>query len=170
MRADAVAPHADRWEPTAKIVDGALGPHVVSPADAFLERMEETDEPELLGALASRALRRDPACIEAHLAAASLCADRSLAIRHLGAAVTAGEKLWRPVAEARGKDMCWWGWPGTRPYMRALHALGEAHLEQGNSQAARWCFERLLAMNPHDSQGVRFSMEEMAPPPAFVAR
>ena len=43
----------------------------------------------------------------------------------------------------------------TRPYMRAVHALGLAHREAGDEAAARDCFDKLLEMNPNDNQGVR---------------
>ncbi|WP_431271747.1 tetratricopeptide repeat protein [Dankookia sp. P2] len=59
--------------------------------------------------------------------------------------------------------MAWWGFVGTQPYMHAIAALGGLHSEMGNDQAARWCYERLLRMNPDDDQRIRDRLEAMAP-------
>ena len=55
------------------------------------------------------------------------------------------------------------GIPDTRPYMRAIHALGLAHREAGDENEARTCFERLLDMNPHDNQGIRHLIDDATP-------
>lgn len=41
------------------------------------------------------------------------------------------------------------------------NALGDRHAELGNAQAARWCYERLLRMNPYDDQEVAASLEQL---------
>jgi hypothetical protein len=151
---------------TARIVDGILGPRIESPADPFVERMEEEADGRDRLVLAARALRHDPGCIEAHLLLAECAPNDALRLRHLQAAVRSGRHLWDPVEVRYGDDLCWWGFPGTRPYMRAIHALSEAHLAAGNEAAARWGFERLLSMNPYDNQSVRYSMESLEAAPA----
>jgi len=145
------------------IEHGAFGPFVVSAADKFIERMREVahTRPDDAVLLATRALRHDPNCIEAHIFLSKKAKTPELRLNHLQAAVDGGDKVWRQTAEEYGEDMSWWSYPGTRPYMQAIHALGEAHAELGNPEAAKWCFERLLRMNPHDNQGVRFSLEEL---------
>lgn len=140
------------------------GLYVVSPADRFVEAMETAREErrtEDLLILAVRAIRHDPGCIEARLALAEHSRDRETRQRHLTKAVETGELLWTPVAERLGDDMTWWGFSGTRPYMRALGALGHAHLDDGDEAAARACFDRLLAMNPNDNQGIRYLVQEL---------
>jgi hypothetical protein len=146
---------------TGNIVDSMMGPYVESPADPFVERMEEETDDFDRVLLASRALRHDPGCIDAHLLLAACAPSEARRLRHLEIAVRTGEGLWKPYAASMGDDMCWWGFFGTRPYMRAIHALGLAYLEVGKEDRARRCFERLLRMNPHDNQGVRFSMERL---------
>ena len=47
--------------------------------------------------------------------------------------------------------------------MRAIHALGLMHREAGAEDEARRCFERLLAMNPHDNQGIRHLIDDATP-------
>src|SRR4051794_10657305 len=107
------------------------GMYVSSPADPFVERMEEVDDLYDQVVLATRALRHDPGCIEAHLMLAAHSKDAETRFRHLRAAVGTGDALWAPVARDMGREMTWWGFAGTRPYMRAVQALGLAHLEAG---------------------------------------
>ena len=107
------------------------------------------------------ALIEDPGCIEAHLFQGSCAKDPELRMQHLQAAIIAGHALWDPVAKAEGEDMTWWGFAATRPYMRAIKALGIEHLGRGDERAARECFEALLEMNPNDNQGVRQALEAM---------
>ncbi len=140
------------------------GLYVESPADRFVEAMEDARDDrrtEDLLVLAVRAIRHDPGCIEARLALAEHSRDGETRLRHLKEAVESGELLWAPVAERLGDDMTWWGFSGTRPYMRAVAALGHAHLDDGDETAARACFDRLLAMNPYDNQGIRYLVQEL---------
>jgi len=146
---------------TARIEDGILGPYIVSPADPFVERMEEEDDSFDRLVLAARALRRDPGCIEAHLPLSECSPDDATRLKHLELAVATGDQLFKPVAERYGDDMCWWGYPGTRPYMCAIHALALARLEMGDAAAAKRGFKRLLRMNPYDNQGARFGLESL---------
>lgn len=144
----------------ARMVRGGCGPFVESPADHLVQGMEEA-EGERLIALAVLALRRDPGCIEAHHILSDSAPTQDLRLQHLRTAVETGDELFGPIAEAYGDDMCWWSFPGTRPYMRAIHALGQALVDAGEIEQARACFERLLAMNPHDNQGIRFELERL---------
>ena len=147
---------------TGQVVQPGL--YVESPADRFVEAMEHAREDrrtEDLLVLAMRAIRHDSGCIEARLTLAEHSRDRETRQRHLTKAVETGELLWAPVAERLGDDMTWWGFSGTRPYMRAVAALGHAHLDDGDGTAARACFDRLLAMNPNDNQGIRYLVQEL---------
>lgn len=51
-----------------------------------------------------------------------------------------------------------WGYLETRPYMRALHLLGQLYQDAGQFPKAIQVFERMLALNPTDNQGVRYSL------------
>ena len=140
------------------------GMYVESPADRFVEAMEDARHDRRTGdllVLAMRAIRHDPGCIEARLTLAEQSRDSETRQRHLTKAVETGELLWTPVAERLGDGMTWWGFSGTRPYMRAVAALGHAHLDAGNETATRTCFERLLAMSPNDNQGIRYLVQEL---------
>lgn len=154
--------------PTAEVREGIDGPCVTGPADPFVARMAERDVRERI-ILACRALRHDAGCIEAHLLLAAYAPNHATSLQHLQAAVRSGNEFWEPVAERYGANMAWWGFVDTQPYMRAIAALGGLHSETGNDQAARWCYERLLRMNPDDDQRIRDRLEAMGPTvgPAF---
>lgn len=140
--------------PTTAHLDGR---HVVSPADRFVDAMVEAFGFDRL-VLATRAIRHDPGCIEARIELAEHARDIPTRLRHLEAAVTAGEWLWSAAAEDDA-DLTWWEDVGTRPYMRALHALGLAYREAGRLHESLACFTRLLVMNPGDQQGIRFLLD-----------
>jgi tetratricopeptide (TPR) repeat protein len=143
-----------------KVVPGTFYA-VTSPADDYVERMDNADTLFRKVLAAEFAIRADPGCVEAHLFMGSQLRDATAAMRHLEQAVAAGEALWAPVAAAEGEDMVWWGCTATRPYMRAIHSLGLAHREAGNEEDARVCFDRLLGMNPNDNQGIRYLMDDV---------
>ena len=145
------------------------GLYVGSPADRFVDAMEDADDRDR-AVLAARALRHDPGCIEARLVLAEHAGSEQDVFLHLGKAVEAGDAMWTPVAAAMGDELTWWGFAGTRPYMLAIAALGQAHLSAGDTGPARECFERLLAMNPNDNQGIRYLIEEMDGPVAGPGR
>jgi tetratricopeptide (TPR) repeat protein len=53
------------------------------------------------------------------------------------------------------EDRLEWGWLENRPFLRCQHGLATALLHDGKTGEARILFEKLLAYNPHDNQGVR---------------
>ncbi len=135
------------------------GLFVVSAADPWIERLEENTDFGSCVMLATACLRKDPGCIEAHLFLAAHTDDVDRRLSHLRKAVETGEQLWNPVAAELGNEMTWWGFADTRPYMRAIQALGDALVEVGDQTEARACYERLIAMNPNDNQGIRYVVE-----------
>lgn len=58
-------------------------------------------------------------------------------------------------------ERAWWGQIETRPYMRALHGLAWVHYRGGRYPQALALYERMLALNPNDNQGVRFLIGEL---------
>ena len=153
----------DSWlgQPTTARVTGDFFYYVDSPADPAVEKMENEPVFERKVMLSWVALIKDPGCIEAHLFRGSCAKAPDLRMQHLQAAVMAGHDLWDPVAKAEVEDMTWWGFAATRPYMRAIKALGLEHHARGDLRAARDCFEALLDMNPNDNQGVRQALDVM---------
>lgn len=105
--------------------------------------------------LAKRALRLDPDCVDALLVMADLDAQgpREM-IEGLQKAVAAGERSLGAqfIDENEGH---FWLLLETRPYMRALAALGNALSAQGIRHDAASIYEKMLDLNPNDNQGVR---------------
>lgn len=54
-----------------------------------------------------------------------------------------------------------WGWLENRPFLRCLHGLAIATLDDGDVVEATGLFEELLLYNPDDNQGVRELLIEM---------
>jgi hypothetical protein len=140
--------------PTSAKVGGEMFLVVNSPADAFVARMEDDQNLYDRLILATRALRHDPGCIEAHLLLAEHAVYVHERFAHLNKAVETGRALWEPVAD-KDNDFAWWGVSATRPYMRAIAALGAAHVDWGDESMAAKLYDRLLTMNPNDNQGIR---------------
>jgi tetratricopeptide (TPR) repeat protein len=125
------------------------------------ELMWRTDDfPDFLGALslAIRAVRIDPACLDARLLLATFAAGPADEyIEELRRIVAVGEhdlgeKFFR---ENHGH---FWLVMETRPYMRVRSALAEALRTAGRSAEAIAEFESLLALNPNDNQGLRYPL------------
>ena len=105
--------------------------------------------------LAEKALKLDPACIDALVIRAQtrrLTPDEFIA--ELRAAVEAGERNLgeNELIEGRGH---FWGILETRPYMRARRELAMALLGAGQLREAADEFAAMLELNPNDNQGVR---------------
>jgi len=105
--------------------------------------------------LAKRALKLDPDCVDALVLLADMDAPSMTAlIEALRAAVAAGERSLgkRFMRENEGH---FWLMLDTRPYMRALETLGGELAGAGMVAEAIAVYEKMLAHNPNDNQGVR---------------
>ncbi|MFL7904327.1 hypothetical protein ACJ41P_24570 [Azospirillum argentinense] len=148
-------------KPASTIAYGVFGPYVESPADDYVAIMGESSGTRRLASV-KLALEADPDNIEALVAkAAYITSDKEYRLGVLKHAVKVGAKLWAPVEKAYGKEMSWWDFPGTRPYMRAIHALGQACEEAGDLATAKHCYESLVRMSARDPMGARFALERM---------
>ena len=56
------------------------------------------------------------------------------------------------------RDNMWWGYNHTRPYMRAMFALGVTYADGMYEEDAIDIFEKMLSMNKNDNQGARFEL------------
>lgn len=136
--------------------------HVVeSPATPLLERLAKQDSfrGQVTGILC--ALSVDPGCIEAHLFLAEYAKDEDDRYAHLARAFETGRALWAPD-EASDDGIACWGVTATRPYMRAIAALGAWYAEQDDVETATELYNKPLAMNPVDIQGIRHRLAELA--------
>jgi tetratricopeptide (TPR) repeat protein len=105
--------------------------------------------------LAKRALRLDPDCVDALVVMTELDAHtQQERIEGLQKAVAAGERSLgeKFIRENKGN---FWMLIDTRPYMRAMAQLAEVLRGQGISLDAIKIYEKMLALNPNDNQGVR---------------
>jgi tetratricopeptide (TPR) repeat protein len=108
--------------------------------------------------LAKSALRKDPDCVDALVVMTDLEAHTAKArIAGLQSAVAAGERSLGAefIAENKGH---FWLLIETRPYMRALEQLARELRGAGLHVDAIRCYEKMLALNPNDNQGVRDSL------------
>jgi tetratricopeptide (TPR) repeat protein len=105
--------------------------------------------------LAKRALAKDPDCVDALVVMAGIESDspRKM-IEGLQNAVAAGERSLgaKFIHENTGH---FWGLIETRPYMRALAQLAGLLRAEGFKLDAIKHYEKILALNPNDNQGVR---------------
>lgn len=110
-------------------------------------------------ALLMEALLRDLRCIDAHAHLGNLEFDRrsSLAIQHYEIGMRIGELSLPPSFNGT----LLWGHIYNRPFLRCLYGYGLCLWRLGRSAEARMIFERILAYNPNDNQGARFSWEAL---------
>jgi tetratricopeptide (TPR) repeat protein len=105
--------------------------------------------------LAKRALAKDPDCVDALVVMAGIESDspRKM-IEALQKAVAAGERSLGAKFFKENKGH-FWGLIETRPYMRALEQLAALLRAEGLNLDAIKHYEKILALNPNDNQGVR---------------
>lgn len=153
-----------------KLVKTIMGPYADHDRDhQYEDRMYDDESPAVRGALAKEVLKLQPENIDARLVLAYAIDDLNLRRDLCLEAVRIGNAVWQPALENK-VDVTWWYSPGTRPFMRAIHCLGDTHLQLGEQDIARDCFDRLLKLQPSDPQGVRFLLEEMDLATAPAAR
>ncbi|HLZ66714.1 MAG TPA: hypothetical protein VKQ29_10825 [Aliidongia sp.] len=78
-------------------------------------------------------------------------------------AVRIGNRLWAPVLEG-SETVDWWRDLGTRPFMRAILAYGQALAEMDMPEHAEQCFKALLVMQPSDSLGAAAELSKPSGP------
>lgn len=130
-----------------------FGPEIEGPADEIVNDAWETEEPAQRIKLARKALAIDLNAIDAYNILGIHAPTLAERISILREAVRIGEMLFAPVLN--DAEMTWWGFIGTRPWMRAQHSLGLALLEAGDHDEAASLFKRMLILNPNDNQGIR---------------
>jgi tetratricopeptide (TPR) repeat protein len=105
--------------------------------------------------LAKQALTKDPDCVDALVLLVNLDARTPKeAIEALQKAVAAGERSLGAKFFKENKGY-FWGLIETRPYMRALESLARLLRADERNPDAIHIYEKILALNPNDNQGVR---------------
>jgi len=108
--------------------------------------------------LAKEALKISPDCADAYVLLAEQTAktvEEALDLYQAG--VAAGERsLGEDTFEkATGH---FWDIIETRPYLRALLGLAQAHIELGNTGEGIAALRRIIELNPNDNQGARYEL------------
>ena len=132
---------------------------VRGPADPFVEAMGRAESACDRLVLATRALRRDPDCIEALLVVAANCRDQERRILYLNLAVEAGSVHWDADDIREVVDRGYAAISGARAWMQAIKDLGDAYAEAGEPDDAQDCYERLLALDISDALGAKIALE-----------
>ena len=117
----------------------------------------EAETPEKKISLAKKALKIFPGCTDAYNVLAIHETSNAKAAAHYRKAIEAfhknnGEQFFR---ENSG---FFWGLIETRPYMRAMEGYGMCLWENGAQEAAIAAYQTMLALNPNDNQGVRYTL------------
>jgi tetratricopeptide (TPR) repeat protein len=101
----------------------------------------------------------DLRCIDAHAHLGNLEFQHSLerAMTHYEMGIRIGELSLPPGFDG----VLVWGRIYNRPFLRCLHGYGLCLWRLGRLTEARHIFERILALNPNDNQGVRFCWEDV---------
>ena len=137
-----------------KLVDDMFGPSIEGPADEIVSDAWDAGTPAKMVKLARKALDIDLNAIDAYVILGLHAATLAERIALLREAERIGERLFAP--HLGDPDMHWWGFIGTRPWMRARHNLGLALLEAGDVDGAIDAFETLIHLNQNDNQGIRY--------------
>lgn len=109
--------------------------------------------------LLMKVLGTDLRCIDAHAHLGTLEFDHApkRAIVHYEIGIRIGELSLPPAFDG----VLLWGHIYNRPFLRCLHGYGLCLWRLGRLKEAQQVFERILALNPNDNQGVRFCREDV---------
>lgn len=133
--------------------DSFMGPAIYTEGEDLVNEAWDMPPGTRRQSKARKALTADLDNIDAYVLLALDAKSLGERLALLREAVRVGERLWAPTLQ--DSAMQWWGYLGTRPWMRALHLLGLALEEAGDTDEAEALFRRLLVLNPNDNQGVR---------------
>lgn len=137
----------------AKYTNDVFGADITSPADDIINDAWDAETATKRVKLARKALAVDLNVIDAYNILGIHAETHAERIALFREATLIGQRLFEPVLN--DKEMAWWGFMGTRPWMRAQHNLGLALMEAGDREEASAVFKYLLALNPNDNQGIR---------------
>ena len=144
---------------TGQLVDDMFGPAWEGPAEDVIIEAWDAETPAKRNKLAKKALELDPKCIDAYNLLSFGSAKPSDKIALLRQAVEVGDEIWKPYLN--DDEMEWWGFMGTRPYLRAMHNLGLALEDADKTSEAEILYRRLLNLNSNDNQGIRYLLLRM---------
>jgi tetratricopeptide (TPR) repeat protein len=130
-------------------------------AQEMIYQAWEENNPAKRIILAHRALKISPNCADAYVLLAEEEADspeRALQLYQSG--IQAGERALGEDYFEKNKGY-FWGLLETRPYMRALEGAARCQWILGNKDASLRSYQKLLELNPHDNQGIRYVLADL---------
>jgi tetratricopeptide (TPR) repeat protein len=140
-----------------QFVGGADPSTLKGQAEELLAQAFEETDPQRKVELARKALNLWPDCADAYVLLAEHARSRKEALQLYQQGVEAGQRALGPgVFEQDAGDF--WGLLDTRPYMRAREGLANALWTAGRRQEAVEHLQEMLRLNPHDNQGVRYTL------------
>lgn len=153
-KAQAVPDHR-AMESFLAAVTGGSADEALSQAQGVMCDAWERTTPKSRIALARKVLAISPLCADACNLLADEAATPAEACDLYLRGLEAGELALGPdgFGECGGH---FWGFPETRPYMRARQGLALALQRLGEDEAARGHFRAMLELNPNDNQDIRY--------------
>lgn len=136
-----------------KLEDSFMGPAIYTEGEELVNDAWEADSATRRQNLARKALKADLDNIDAYVILGIEAKTHGERIALFREAVRVGDRLWAPFVD--DPEMAWWGFMGTRPWMRAMQNLGLALDQAGDIDEAEEVYRRLLTLNPNDNQGIR---------------
>jgi len=128
-------------------------------ADALFYAALDTTDADLCGRMLKAALAKNPRHIDALVELAQLYEEDNTAFNFLRRAIEFGEEDLQD--ELRNDAGDFWDLYYTRPFMRAKQALAELYFQTGDLNNAAYEIEEMLRLNPHDNQGMRWTLMEV---------
>jgi hypothetical protein len=126
-------------------------------AQDLVDKAREASSAKRSADLAMEAIRLSPLCADAWSVLAAIAEPGSdQQLQCLARATEAGERaLGASFNEMVGQ---FWGWPETRPYMRARAFMAGALWQRGERGEAIEVLWDMLRLNPGDNQGMRYTL------------
>jgi hypothetical protein len=171
------------------IEDTIMGPAVYSDGDDFIDKATEAKTAAAQVKWARKAVFADLDCIDGYIFLAHHAESIGEKIALLREAVMIGDRLW--ASRLKMKDMHWWGFIGTRPYLRGKRyeeveklcakypddimigmdlALLACCLAKDNISAAKKIAERMEEANPHTLPALASALRAQRCPPRGVGQ
>lgn len=126
----------------------------------FYELLDEELSPKRHMTEMKKLIEIDPDFYDPYLDIAEILSDEGKKHEAKIFLIVAYERAVQRIADSKGrwpKEMLW-GYLENRHLMRALHCYADACWEEGDSETALDIYRRLLRVNPHDNQGVRYQI------------
>jgi tetratricopeptide (TPR) repeat protein len=129
----------------------------LSQAQALMYRAFKEQDEERRVQLAKDALAICPDCADAYVLLAEQATSSKEALRLYEQGVAAGERALGPDAFEQEVGH-FWGILETRPYLRARLGLAHSLWTAGRREKAVQHLQEMLRLNPHDNQGIRYTL------------